>query len=125
MAKNCFICDKELGRLSIKYSAKDLLNKKVEIPEGMTEEDKICSNDFIGLTNHKAGADAKLELAFTLADGIEYVKTAQAAGLDVDAVAPRLSFFWAIGMDHFTEIAKLRAARLLWAKLVNKFNPCR
>mgnify|MGYP006422900407 FL=1 len=60
MAKNCFICDKELGRLSIKYSAKDLLNKKVEIPEGMTEEDKICSNDFIGLTNHKSGADAKL-----------------------------------------------------------------
>ena len=60
MAQNCFICDKELGRLSLKYSTKDLLNKKVEIPEGMTEEDKICSNDFIGLTNHKAGADAKL-----------------------------------------------------------------
>ena len=64
----------------------------------------------------EAGADSKLELAFTLADGIEYVRAAQAAGLDIDDVAPRLSFFFAIGMNFYMEIAKLRAARVIWAE---------
>ena len=71
----------------------------------------------------EAGATADLELAYTLADGIEYLRAGEAAGLDIDAFAPRLSFFWGIGMNFFMEIAKLRAARLLWAKLVNQFNP--
>lgn len=71
----------------------------------------------------EAGATADLELAYTLADGVEYLRAGQAAGLDVDAFAPRLSFFWAIGMNFFMEIAKLRAARLLWARLVKQFDP--
>ncbi|MEW1724996.1 methylmalonyl-CoA mutase [Streptomyces sp. NPDC093109] len=71
----------------------------------------------------EAGATADLELAYTLADGVEYLRAGLGAGLDVDAFAPRLSFFWAIGMNYFMEIAKLRAARLLWAKLVKKFDP--
>ncbi|MFJ8750105.1 methylmalonyl-CoA mutase [Streptomyces sp. NPDC102441] len=71
----------------------------------------------------EAGATADLELAYTLADGVEYLRAGQAAGLDVDAFAPRLSFFWAIGMNFFMEIAKLRAARLLWARLVREFGP--
>ncbi|MBD0708259.1 MULTISPECIES: methylmalonyl-CoA mutase [unclassified Streptomyces] len=71
----------------------------------------------------EAGATADLELAYTLADGVEYLRAGRAAGLDVDAFAPRLSFFWAIGMNFFMEIAKLRAARLLWAKLVRQFDP--
>ncbi|MGW8762662.1 methylmalonyl-CoA mutase [Streptomyces sp. NPDC055815] len=71
----------------------------------------------------EAGATADLELAYTLADGVEYIRAGRAAGLDVDAFAPRLSFFWAIGMNFFMEIAKLRAARLLWAKLVKQFDP--
>lgn len=71
----------------------------------------------------EAGATADLELAYTLADGMEYLRAGIGAGLDVDAFAPRLSFFWAIGMNFFMEIAKLRAARLLWAKLVKKFEP--
>ncbi|MEV7086302.1 methylmalonyl-CoA mutase [Streptomyces sp. NPDC093085] len=71
----------------------------------------------------EAGATADLELAYTLADGVEYLRAGLAAGLDVDAFAPRLSFFWAIGMNFFMEIAKLRAARLLWAKLVRQFEP--
>ncbi|MFF5565185.1 methylmalonyl-CoA mutase [Streptomyces sp. NPDC012623] len=71
----------------------------------------------------EAGATADLELAYTLADGVEYLRAGLGAGLDVDAFAPRLSFFWAIGMNFFMEIAKLRAARLLWAKLVKKFDP--
>ncbi|WP_432167696.1 methylmalonyl-CoA mutase [Streptomyces sp. bgisy031] len=71
----------------------------------------------------EAGATADLELAYTLADGVEYLRAGQEAGLDVDAFAPRLSFFWAIGMNFFMEIAKLRAARLLWAKLVRQFDP--
>jgi methylmalonyl-CoA mutase len=77
-----------------------------------------------GYHMHEAGAPADLELAYTLADGIEYVRTGIRAGLDVDSFAPRLSFFWAIGMDFFTEIAKLRAGRLLWAHLMQKeFRP--
>ncbi|PRH78067.1 methylmalonyl-CoA mutase [Streptomyces solincola] len=71
----------------------------------------------------EAGATADLELAYTLADGVEYLRAGRDAGLDVDAFAPRLSFFWAIGMNFFMEIAKLRAARLLWAKLVRQFEP--
>ena len=72
----------------------------------------------------EAGADSKLELAFTLADGIEYIRAAERAGLTVDEVAPRVSFFFAIGMNFYMEIAKLRAARMLWAKLVQaKFKP--
>ncbi|WP_069812277.1 methylmalonyl-CoA mutase [Streptomyces sp. TP-A0874] len=71
----------------------------------------------------EAGATADLELAYTLADGVEYLRAGQEAGLEVDAFAPRLSFFWAIGMNFFMEIAKLRAARLLWAKLVGRFEP--
>lgn len=72
---------------------------------------------------HEAGAPAELELAYTLADGLEYVRAGLKAGLDIDEFAPRLSFFWAIGMKHFNEIAKLRAGRLLWAKLMSNFNP--
>ncbi|WP_432014620.1 methylmalonyl-CoA mutase [Streptomyces cucumeris] len=71
----------------------------------------------------EAGATADLELAYTLADGVEYLRAGMDAGMDVDAFAPRLSFFWAIGMNFFMEIAKLRAARLLWAKLVKQFDP--
>jgi methylmalonyl-CoA mutase len=76
-----------------------------------------------GYHMQEAGATAELELAYTLADGLEYLRTGINAGLDIDVFAPRLSFFWAIGMDHFTEIAKMRAARVLWAKIVKKFNP--
>ncbi|MEV0480968.1 methylmalonyl-CoA mutase [Streptomyces sp. NPDC050508] len=71
----------------------------------------------------EAGATADLELAYTLADGVEYIRAGRAAGMDVDTFAPRLSFFWAIGMNFFMEIAKMRAARLLWAKLVKQFDP--
>jgi len=71
----------------------------------------------------EAGATADIELAYTLADGLEYLRTGVNAGMDIDTFAPRLSFFWAVGMNHFTEIAKLRAARMLWAKIVKKFNP--
>jgi len=76
-----------------------------------------------GYHMQEAGATADLELAYTLADGVEYIRAGMAAGLGVDAFAPRLSFFWAIGMNYFMEVAKMRAARLLWAKLVRQFNP--
>lgn len=76
-----------------------------------------------GYHMHEAGATAELELAYTLADGLEYIKTGLKAGLKIDDFAPRLSFFWGIGMHHFTEIAKMRAGRMLWAKLVKQFNP--
>ncbi len=76
-----------------------------------------------GYHMQEAGATADLELAYTLADGVQYIRAGQAAGMDVDAFAPRLSFFWAIGMNYFMEIAKLRAARLLWARLVRPFGP--
>ena len=84
---------------------------------------KFNSISISGYHMQEAGATCEIELAYTLADGLEYIRTGIAAGMDIDSFAPRLSFFWAIGMDHFTEIAKLRAARLLWAKLVKKFNP--
>jgi methylmalonyl-CoA mutase len=76
-----------------------------------------------GYHMQEAGAPADLELAYTLADGLEYLRTGINAGLAVDEFAPQLSFFWGIGMNHFTEIAKLRAARVLWAKIVKRFNP--
>ena len=76
-----------------------------------------------GYHMQEAGATADLELAYTLADGVEYIRAGLAAGLDIDAFAPRLSFFWAIGMDFFMEVAKMRAARLLWARLVRQFDP--
>ncbi len=76
-----------------------------------------------GYHMQEAGATADIELAYTLADGLEYLRTGLHAGLDIDNFAPRLSFFWAIGMNHFMEIAKMRAARLLWAKIVRQFNP--
>ena len=76
-----------------------------------------------GYHMHEAGASADLELAYTLADGLEYIRLGLEAGLDIDTFAPRLSFFWGIGMNHFMEIAKMRAARMLWAKIVRQFNP--
>ena len=84
---------------------------------------KFNSISISGYHMHEAGAPADLELAFTLSDGLEYIKTGIAAGLSIDEFAPRLSFFWGIGMNHFMEIAKMRAARLLWAKIVKQFNP--
>jgi len=76
-----------------------------------------------GYHMQEAGATCDIELAYTLSDGIEYIRKGLEAGMDIDAFAPRLSFFWAIGMNHFMEIAKMRAARMLWAKLVKQFNP--
>ena len=76
-----------------------------------------------GYHMQEAGATADLELAYTLADGLEYLRTGIAAGLEIDAFAPRLSFFWAVGMNYFMEIAKMRAARVLWAKIVKQFHP--
>lgn len=84
---------------------------------------KFNSISISGYHMQEAGATADLELAYTLADGLEYLKTGIKAGLDIDDFAPRLSFFWAIGMNYFMEIAKLRAGRLLWAKIVKQFNP--
>ncbi|MFI3262837.1 MAG: methylmalonyl-CoA mutase [Rikenellaceae bacterium] len=84
---------------------------------------KFNSISISGYHMQEAGATADIELAYTLADGLEYLRTGVNAGMNVDAFAPRLSFFWAIGTNHFMEIAKMRAARLLWAKIVNKFNP--
>ena len=76
-----------------------------------------------GYHMQEAGATASIELAYTLADGLEYLRAGINAGMDIDSFAPRLSFFWAIGMNHYNEVAKMRAARILWAKLVNQFNP--
>ncbi|GAB2776373.1 methylmalonyl-CoA mutase [Rhabdobacter roseus] len=84
---------------------------------------KFNSISISGYHMHEAGAPAHLELAYTLADGLEYIRTGLQAGMSIDAFAPRLSFFWGIGMNHFMEIAKLRAGRLLWAKIVQSFNP--
>ena len=84
---------------------------------------KFNSISISGYHIHEAGAPAHLELAYTLADGLEYIRTGIAAGMDIDEFAPRLSFFWGIGMNHFMEIAKMRAGRLLWAKIVKQFNP--
>lgn len=84
---------------------------------------KFNSISISGYHMQEAGATADIELAYTLADGIEYIRTGLAAGLKIDEFAPRLSFFWAIGMNHFMEIAKMRAGRLLWARLIKEFSP--
>ena len=84
---------------------------------------KFNSISVSGYHMHEAGATADIELAYTLADGLEYIRTGLKAGLQIDDFAPRISFFWGIGMNHFMEIAKLRAARMLWAKLVKQFHP--
>lgn len=84
---------------------------------------KFNSISISGYHIQEAGATADIELAYTLCDGLEYLRAGIKAGLDIDAFAPRLSFFWGIGMNHFMEIAKMRAARMLWAKLVKQFNP--
>jgi methylmalonyl-CoA mutase len=84
---------------------------------------KFNSISISGYHMQEAGATADIELAYTLADGLEYLRTGVNAGMDIDTFAPRLSFFWAVGMNHFMEIAKMRAARMLWAKLVKQFNP--
>lgn len=84
---------------------------------------KFNSISISGYHIQEAGGTNDIELAYTLADGLEYVRTGLAAGMDIDKFAPRLSFFWAIGMNHFMEIAKMRAGRMLWAKLIKQFNP--
>lgn len=84
---------------------------------------KFNSISISGYHMQEAGATADIELAYTLADGLEYIRTGMAAGMDIDSFAPRLSFFWAIGMNHFMEIAKMRAGRMLWAKLLKPFSP--
>jgi methylmalonyl-CoA mutase len=84
---------------------------------------KFNSISISGYHMQEAGATAEIELAYTLADGLEYLRKGLEVGMNIDSFAPRLSFFWAIGMDHFTEIAKMRAARMLWAKIVKQFNP--
>ncbi|MFR9563924.1 MAG: methylmalonyl-CoA mutase [Rikenellaceae bacterium] len=84
---------------------------------------KFNSISISGYHMQEAGATADIELAYTLADGLEYLRAGVNAGMSIDAFAPRLSFFWAIGMNHFMEIAKMRAARMLWAKIVKQFNP--
>ncbi|MBP7612856.1 MAG: methylmalonyl-CoA mutase [Paludibacter sp.] len=84
---------------------------------------KFNSISISGYHMQEAGATADIELAYTLADGLEYLRAGVNAGMDIDSFAPRLSFFWAIGMNHFMEIAKMRAARMLWAKIVKQFNP--
>jgi methylmalonyl-CoA mutase len=84
---------------------------------------KFNSISISGYHMYEAGATSDIELAYTLADGLEYVRKGLDAGMDIDSFAPRLSFFWAIGMNHFMEIAKMRAARMLWAKLIKQFHP--
>jgi methylmalonyl-CoA mutase len=84
---------------------------------------KFNSISISGYHMYEAGATSDIELAYTLADGLEYVRKGLAAGMDIDTFAPRLSFFWAIGMNHFMEIAKMRAARMLWAKMIQQFHP--
>jgi methylmalonyl-CoA mutase len=84
---------------------------------------KFNSISISGYHMQEAGATADIEMAYTLADGLEYLRTGVNSGMDIDTFAPRLSFFWAVGMNHFMEIAKMRAARMLWAKLVQQFNP--
>ncbi|QCK13978.1 methylmalonyl-CoA mutase [Mangrovivirga cuniculi] len=84
---------------------------------------KFNSISISGYHMQEAGATADIELAYTLADGLEYIRTGLKAGMDIDKFAPRLSFFWGIGMNHFMEVAKMRAARILWASIVKQFNP--
>ena len=84
---------------------------------------KFNSISISGYHMQEAGATADIELAYTLADGLEYIRTGLSTGMTIDEFAPRLSFFWAIGMNHFMEIAKMRAGRMIWAKLIQQFNP--
>jgi len=84
---------------------------------------KFNSISISGYHIQEAGGTADIEMAYTLADGLDYIRTGIKAGLDIDAFAPRLSFFWGVGMNHFMEIAKMRAARMIWAKMVKQFNP--
>ena len=87
------------------------------------EMPRVNSISVSGYHMQEAGATADLELAYTLADGIEYVRAGLKAGLDVDSFSPRISFFWGIGMNFFMEVAKMRAARLIWARLMSQFEP--
>ena len=113
MVRNTYIYPPEFSMRIIadifKYTAKNM--------------PKFNSISISGYHMQEAGATADIELAYTLADGLEYLRAGVNSGLDIDTFAPRLSFFWAIGMNHFMEIAKMRAARLLWAKIVKQFNP--
>ncbi len=84
---------------------------------------KFNSISISGYHMQEAGAPADIELAYTFADGLEYVRTGLKAGIEIDSFAPRLSFFWAIGMNYFMEVAKMRAARKIWAKMMKTFNP--
>ncbi len=113
MVRNTYIYPPEM---SMKIIADIFEYTSVKMP-------KFNSISISGYHMQEAGATADIELAYTLADGLEYLRTGVKAGIDIDAFAPRLSFFWAIGMNHFMEIAKMRAARMLWAKLVKQFNP--
>ena len=103
-----------------KFSMKIIADIFEYTPKNMP---KFNSISISGYHMQEAGATADIELAYTLADGLEYLRAGVNAGMDIDAFAPRLSFFWAIGMNHFMEIAKMRAGRLLWAKIVKQFNP--
>ncbi len=113
MVRNTYIYPPEM---SMKIIADIFEYTSVKMP-------KFNSISISGYHMQEAGATADIELAYTLADGLEYLRTGVKAGIDIDAFAPRLSFFWAIGMNHFMEIAKMRAARMLWAKIVKQFNP--
>src|SRR6185295_12744855 len=84
---------------------------------------KFNSISISGYHMQEAGATADIELAYTLADGLEYVRTGLKAGIDIDSFAPRLSFFWAVGMNYFMEVAKMRAARKMWAQMMQTFEP--
>lgn len=88
-----------------------------------TSMPKFNSISISGYHMQEAGATADIELAYTLADGLEYVRTGMAAGMDIDSFAPRLSFFWAVGMNYYMEVAKMRAARRIWAQMISQFNP--
>ncbi len=106
------------------YPPKDSMQIVSDIFEFTSKQmPKFNSISISGYHMQEAGATCDLELAYTLADGLEYLRTGIKAGMDIDSFAPRLSFFWAVGMNHFMEIAKLRAARMLWAKIVKQFNP--
>src|SRR6056300_456930 len=106
------------------YPPKDSMRIIADIFKYTSENmPKYNSISISGYHMQEAGATADLELAYTLADGVQYVRAGIEAGLDIDAFAPRLSFFWAIGMNFFMEVAKMRAARLLWAKLIKPFDP--
>jgi methylmalonyl-CoA mutase len=113
MVRNTYIYPPEF---SMKIIADIFRYTSVKMP-------KFNSISISGYHMQEAGATCDIELAYTLADGLEYLRAGVNAGLDIDAFAPRLSFFWAIGMNHFMEIAKMRAARMLWAKIVKEFNP--